>query len=725
MSRRASGLAGAWAEGQRQQQRQREAQQRAWAAQQREAARQQRAAQQEAVRAGREQQTQYRRGREAEAQRRTAELDARVAELSELLVKGCGAEPFRTASLLRAQGPLEPFSPGALGQPVHMPDPARYQPEGRGWSHARRQAARDEARQRYEHDLAAARHAESRRVVQLDAYRRQYDAWAAGVTAEVRQHNTNVRAMGAGLRDGDAETAVEYFTAALYASTVWPEGFPRQVSAAFDRSAGQLVLDWELPPYEVVPEVKSVRYVTSADEEREVARPVTQRRALYRETLAQSVLLVLRDVFAADEFRTLHSVALNGFVDGPDPATGRTTRVYLASAAVDLADFELLNLELVSPVDCLVEGLRGQLSARPDQLAAVSPLRLPEQVVSSVVVSHGGDEPDLFAMDPIEFEELVAELFRARGMRALTTRRSGDGGVDVDALDPDPISGGKIIVQVKRYRNTVPPTAVRDLYGTVQDQGANKGVLVTTSGFGNGSRAFAHGKPLSLISGPELVELLHEHGLRGRLGTGPGQDGPAGRQPPGAPGQRAGGGGTGAGGPGQDATLLDVSSLPGGAQASTLGMTWEGAVSLDVCALVCRGSRVLGDDHFVFYNNVRTPEGSVAMVPPAGDDRAAVRVWFDGLPPGADRLVLVAAVDPVANPESDLSGFTAAGIRLRDAEGTELDRLDVSDGRPGETALVLGSFRRRSGGDWDFVLGGSGYRGGLEALVRDFGIEVE
>jgi restriction system protein len=61
------------------------------------------------------------------------------------------------------------------------------------------------------------------------------------------------------------------------------------------------------------------------------------------------------------------------------------------------------------------------------------------------------------------FESLVADLFRAMGMQAVTTQRSNDGGVDVDATDPTPLRGGKIVVQVKRYRNTVPPTAVRDL----------------------------------------------------------------------------------------------------------------------------------------------------------------------------------------------------------------------------------------------------------------------
>lgn len=154
-------------------------------------------------------------------------------------------------------------------------------------------------------------------------------------------------------------------------------------------------------------------------------------------------------------------------------------------------------------------------------------------------------------------------------------------------------------------------------------------------------------------------------------------------------------------------------------------MDWSGPVALDVCALVCEGAPVLGDEYFVFFNNRATPEGAVRMVRASSGDKAAVRVGFDGLPARADRLVLVAAVDPEVNPEADLSGFTDAGIRLRDAAGTELDRLVVSDGRPGETALVLGSFRRRAGGGWDFVLGGKGYRGGLAELVGDFGIDVE
>ncbi|MDQ1009965.1 restriction system protein [Streptomyces sp. V4I23] len=696
MGRRSGGLLGTWAEAQRQQQRQREAQHLAVVRQQRDQERQQRAYARDMARMHREQQAAYRRQREQDVLRRTQELDARVAELEGLLVAGCGAPAFGVAALRRAEE-VEPFAPGPLAQPVRMPDPAHYQSQG-GWTAAGRAQAEQEVRARFERDWYAAQAAEARRQQDLAAYRQQYDTWARARLAEIRDHNAGIEDMARALRAGEPETVVEFFSAALYASRAWPEGFPRQVSAAYDRVGQQLVLDWELPGYEVVPEAKGVRYLVGTDQEKEIVRPMAQRRALYRDVLAQSVLLALRELFAADDFGVLRSVALNGFVDDVDPATGRPSRMVVASVMVERADFDAVHLELVGAVECLTGGFRGQLSARPDQRVGVRPGRVPEQVGSGVVSHGGGDEPELLAMDPVEFEGLVAELFRARGFQAMTTQRSNDGGVDVDAVDPDPISGGKIVVQVKRYRSTVPVAAVRELFGTVQATGANKGVLVTTSGFGPGAYTFANGKPLTLVSGAELVDLLHRHGLRGRLGDGGAAPAPA----------------------------SAADEVPGGEHDyNVLGMSWSGSVALDVCALVCAGNRVLGDEFLVFFNNETTPDGSVRMLGSFAGDRTAIRVAFDALPDGADRLVLVAAVDPEVNPDADLSTFVDAGIRLRDASGVEVDRLVVSDGREGETALVLGSFRRRSSGDWEFVLGGKGYRGGLEELVGDFGIEVE
>jgi restriction system protein len=122
----------------------------------------------------------------------------------------------------------------------------------------------------------------------------------------------------------------------------------------------------------------------------------------------------------------------------------------------------------------------------------------------------------LAEMDWEAFEHLVRELFShifsKDGSEVKVTQASRDGGVDAVAFDPDPIRGGKFVIQAKRYNNVVPVSAVRDLYGTMMAEGATKGILVTTSYFGGDSREFAKDKPLTLINGSNLVYLFNEYG---------------------------------------------------------------------------------------------------------------------------------------------------------------------------------------------------------------------
>ena len=74
------------------------------------------------------------------------------------------------------------------------------------------------------------------------------------------------------------------------------------------------------------------------------------------------------------------------------------------------------------------------------------------------------------------------------------------------------------MIQAKRYRNTVGVSAVRDLFGTLQNEGASKGILVTTSGYGKAAFEFAAGKPMELLSGSNLLYLLAEHaGLEAKI----------------------------------------------------------------------------------------------------------------------------------------------------------------------------------------------------------------
>jgi restriction system protein len=128
---------------------------------------------------------------------------------------------------------------------------------------------------------------------------------------------------------------------------------------------------------------------------------------------------------------------------------------------------------------------------------------------------------NLASMDWEDFEHLCRQLFEkafsASGAEVKVTQASRDQGVDAIIFDPDPLRGGKIVVQAKRYTNVVDVSAVRDLYGTVHNEGAIKGILVTTSHFGPDSYSFAKDKPLTLLDGGQLLGLLEQHGYKFRI----------------------------------------------------------------------------------------------------------------------------------------------------------------------------------------------------------------
>lgn len=116
----------------------------------------------------------------------------------------------------------------------------------------------------------------------------------------------------------------------------------------------------------------------------------------------------------------------------------------------------------------------------------------------------GMSAKDLLDLPPGEFEEMTAELYRARGFQANKTGASGDHGVDVVVKSKD---GKKMIVQCKRWRKPVGEPIVREFYGTMQHEKAAHGTIIATSGFTQQAIEWAKGKPLSLYDGNKFVEM--------------------------------------------------------------------------------------------------------------------------------------------------------------------------------------------------------------------------
>ena len=115
---------------------------------------------------------------------------------------------------------------------------------------------------------------------------------------------------------------------------------------------------------------------------------------------------------------------------------------------------------------------------------------------------------DFTTMDGYQFEDYISSLFRRLGFEVEATSYSNDGGVDLVATFNQPIFSGKYIIQCKNWTGPVGQPEVRDLYGVVMDQRANKGILITPSDYTQQAYDFAKGKNIELINGTILRELL-------------------------------------------------------------------------------------------------------------------------------------------------------------------------------------------------------------------------
>lgn len=113
---------------------------------------------------------------------------------------------------------------------------------------------------------------------------------------------------------------------------------------------------------------------------------------------------------------------------------------------------------------------------------------------------------------PVEFEKLIRRLLEKMGYEITETKITGDGGIDLEAVSDDKLTGGLYIIQCKRYglQNPVGVTTVRELSGVVFGKHATKGILITTSHYTKQAIEEAGGK-VNLVDGKILIELLEKY----------------------------------------------------------------------------------------------------------------------------------------------------------------------------------------------------------------------
>lgn len=354
-------------------------------------------------------------------------------------------------------------------------------------------------------------------------YNSETAAWRARRQAFLESqsdHNRRVGLLETRYGAGEKEAIEEYCDLVLSASH-YPDSFPKTDDLSYNPSSKQLIVDYELPIPDQTPRLKSVRYVQSRGAFEDVLLPESARRKIYDDAVYQIVIRTLFELFSADALGALDAIALNGFVNTVDPGTGQKIRPYIVSVHCTKAEFSLINLATVEPKACF-RRLKGTGSAQLSSISPVAPLvqlqREDPRFVPGREVLAEREGTNLAAMPWEDFEHLVRQLFEMEfggiGSEVKVTRASRDGGIDAVAFDPDPIRGGKFVIQAKRYTHTVSVSAVRDLYGAVMNEGAVKGILVTTASFGADAYDFARDKPITLLDGGNLLFMLQKHGRK-------------------------------------------------------------------------------------------------------------------------------------------------------------------------------------------------------------------
>lgn len=306
-------------------------------------------------------------------------------------------------------------------------------------------------------------------------------------------------------------------------SSQYPDFITKNFDINYNPETKILVVEYSLPSIEVLPTLKEVKWV--GNEQREYHVSETQLQNDFEKTMYNITLRTIYELFHTDAINAIDSICFNGWVNVLNKATGNRENHCILSLQVSKNIFNVLDLRHVDPKICF-KSLKGVSSNKLSTITSIQPIihinRNDKRFVDSHDVTGNIDEStNLAAMDWEDFEHLIREIFEkefsSNGGEVKVTQASRDGGVDAIAFDPDPIRGGKIVIQAKRYTNTVGVSAVRDLFGTVMNEGANKGILVTTSDYGPDSYEFAKGKPLTLLNGGNLLYLLEKHGHNARI----------------------------------------------------------------------------------------------------------------------------------------------------------------------------------------------------------------
>lgn len=337
-----------------------------------------------------------------------------------------------------------------------------------------------------------------------------------------KSHNSYIDSIKNGYFLNEKEAIESYYKSILETATYYKH-FSINVVIEYNPINKVLIVEYLLPSIDDFPKIKKRQYIKTRNEFKDIYFSDRELNKIFEDTTYQIVLDIIKKVFVFDSIDQIKTVVFNGWSKSINKATGLINEACILSVSTNKDEFLKINLPEVDPKECF-KGLKGISAHKISNLTPIKPIITINQDDKRFVSAYNVEvdsSTNLASMHWEDFEHLIREIFEkeftSNGGNVKVTQSSRDGGVDAIAFDPDPIRGGKIVIQAKRYTNVVGVSAVRDLYGTVLNEGATKGILVTTSDYGSDSYNFAKDKPITLLNGSNLLHLLEKHNYKARI----------------------------------------------------------------------------------------------------------------------------------------------------------------------------------------------------------------
>lgn len=137
--------------------------------------------------------------------------------------------------------------------------------------------------------------------------------------------------------------------------------------------------------------------------------------------------------------------------------------------------------------------------------------------------------------------------------------------------------------------------------------------------------------------------------------------------------------------------------------------------------LTDKSGKALSAEHFVFFNQLATPDDSVRYV--TGDDKEQIEVNLSLVPEVVEKIVFIVYVDPDLRKPGNFASARGAYIRVADREEHDIARFDLTNYDVEVTAMIFGELYRYKG-LWKFRAVGQGYKNGLSEVAKSVGLSI-